>query len=251
MNKILKSYKTNNHGGGELETTFFREFQRTVRTSRVVCNLNFLDTVQFNLTIVKLAQGSQAPTSSGLPHAVHAMYKASADDCGTVQALANELDGVHEHSRPSLQLLIIVLNLGQLDGIVFELSKRAEVQKLPQDLYAHLLLYFQQQYPTIHLRSWLAVPSEYAPSIPLLQTATFFDYVIVKQNRYTALNRTNTPAEALIAVQTSDSGRMWVGELLDILSISQSALGTCHRFGHVRWFKPSAVDVSNTVWKDR
>ncbi|KIK79290.1 hypothetical protein PAXRUDRAFT_769942, partial [Paxillus rubicundulus Ve08.2h10] len=29
LNKILKSFKTNNHGNGELETTFFKEFQRT------------------------------------------------------------------------------------------------------------------------------------------------------------------------------------------------------------------------------
>ena len=29
MNKVLKSYKTSNHGGGELEASFFREFQRT------------------------------------------------------------------------------------------------------------------------------------------------------------------------------------------------------------------------------
>jgi hypothetical protein len=28
LNKLLKSYDTNNHGNGELEVTFFREFQR-------------------------------------------------------------------------------------------------------------------------------------------------------------------------------------------------------------------------------
>ncbi|KAG2119425.1 hypothetical protein DEU56DRAFT_747229, partial [Suillus clintonianus] len=37
LNKVLKSYKTNNHGNGELETTFFREFQRTCQTNRMVC----------------------------------------------------------------------------------------------------------------------------------------------------------------------------------------------------------------------
>ncbi|KIK78619.1 hypothetical protein PAXRUDRAFT_163472, partial [Paxillus rubicundulus Ve08.2h10] len=29
LNKVLKSYKTNNHANGELETMFFHEFQRT------------------------------------------------------------------------------------------------------------------------------------------------------------------------------------------------------------------------------
>ena len=36
MNKVLKSYKTSNHGGGELEASFFREFQRTSCEARLV-----------------------------------------------------------------------------------------------------------------------------------------------------------------------------------------------------------------------
>jgi hypothetical protein len=36
LNKVLKSYKTNNRSGGELEVTFFREFHRTVLSSRLV-----------------------------------------------------------------------------------------------------------------------------------------------------------------------------------------------------------------------
>lgn len=36
MNKVLKSYNSSNHSGGELETSFFREFHRTVQTSRIV-----------------------------------------------------------------------------------------------------------------------------------------------------------------------------------------------------------------------
>ena len=36
LNKILKSYNVNNHGQGELETTFFSKFQRTCLTSRLV-----------------------------------------------------------------------------------------------------------------------------------------------------------------------------------------------------------------------
>jgi hypothetical protein len=36
LNKVLKSYNTNNHSGGELEVTFFREFHRTSVVSRAV-----------------------------------------------------------------------------------------------------------------------------------------------------------------------------------------------------------------------
>ena len=36
LNKVLKSFKTNNHGQGELETTFFYEFQKMCQTSQLV-----------------------------------------------------------------------------------------------------------------------------------------------------------------------------------------------------------------------
>ncbi|PIL33759.1 hypothetical protein GSI_04384 [Ganoderma sinense ZZ0214-1] len=36
LNKILKSYKTSNHDGGQIECTFFREFHRTAELYRVV-----------------------------------------------------------------------------------------------------------------------------------------------------------------------------------------------------------------------
>ena len=36
LNKVLKSYKSNNHGHGELETSFFREYHRT-KFKRVDC----------------------------------------------------------------------------------------------------------------------------------------------------------------------------------------------------------------------
>ncbi len=37
LNKILKTYAVNNHGGGELEVTFFREFSRETRLRSMVC----------------------------------------------------------------------------------------------------------------------------------------------------------------------------------------------------------------------
>ncbi|KAJ7036197.1 hypothetical protein C8F04DRAFT_1036865 [Mycena alexandri] len=41
LNKLLKSYETNNHGDGELEVTFFREFHRDANLREVVCSLTF------------------------------------------------------------------------------------------------------------------------------------------------------------------------------------------------------------------
>ncbi|KAI0764182.1 hypothetical protein BD413DRAFT_494895 [Trametes elegans] len=37
LNKLLKSYRTNNHEGGQIEATFFREFHWTAQLNRSVC----------------------------------------------------------------------------------------------------------------------------------------------------------------------------------------------------------------------
>ncbi len=37
LNKVLKSYKTNNHGHRELKTMFFNDFQKTCHISQLVC----------------------------------------------------------------------------------------------------------------------------------------------------------------------------------------------------------------------
>lgn len=71
---MLKSYKTNNKNGGELEVTFFREFHRTIATSRLVARA-----------------AAQDPTNV-FKRAASVMFAASQDDRGTVQGLAKDLD---------------------------------------------------------------------------------------------------------------------------------------------------------------
>jgi hypothetical protein len=36
LNKVLKSYNSANHAGGELEVSFFRKYHRTISTNRMV-----------------------------------------------------------------------------------------------------------------------------------------------------------------------------------------------------------------------
>ncbi|KIM51792.1 hypothetical protein SCLCIDRAFT_18301 [Scleroderma citrinum Foug A] len=82
LNKILKSYKTNNHSNGELETTFFNKFHRTCQSNRLVT-----------------PEGSLSHQVSDI------MLKASAEERGTVASLASlskELGKAHgtTHSIP-------------------------------------------------------------------------------------------------------------------------------------------------------
>lgn len=98
LNKVLKSFKTNNHNGGELETTFFREFHRTVQTSRVVSLGSLLLCAHLIIRQVTLAGSAKQPEL--LQTAVRLMHKASDDDRGTLQALARDLDA-HQEDGPS------------------------------------------------------------------------------------------------------------------------------------------------------
>ncbi|KAI0650610.1 hypothetical protein C8Q79DRAFT_395434 [Trametes meyenii] len=72
LNKVLKSFNSNNRGDGELETTFFTEFHRTAASSRVIAFLEH-----------------------GVPEGLHllrrlgaTMSKATQDGRGTVAGLA-------------------------------------------------------------------------------------------------------------------------------------------------------------------
>ncbi|KIK79758.1 hypothetical protein PAXRUDRAFT_28329 [Paxillus rubicundulus Ve08.2h10] len=79
LNKVLKSLKTNNHVNSELETTFFKEFQRT-------CQLGKL-----TYTLLK------CPSESLPSQATCVMLKASNEERGTVAglaALSQDLDDV-------------------------------------------------------------------------------------------------------------------------------------------------------------
>ncbi|KAL4073275.1 hypothetical protein V8B97DRAFT_2023066 [Scleroderma yunnanense] len=82
LNKILKSFKTNNHSNRELETTFFNEFHKTCQSSRLIFSLQ------------------QMPDQS-LGHKVSdIMVKASAEEWGTVVGLAALLKDLNEaHSE--------------------------------------------------------------------------------------------------------------------------------------------------------
>ncbi|KIM59498.1 hypothetical protein SCLCIDRAFT_16493 [Scleroderma citrinum Foug A] len=87
LNKILKSYKTNNHSNRELETTFFNEFHRTCQSNRLV------------YTLLRAPEGSLSHQVSDI------MLKASAEERGTVASLASlskELGEAHgtAHSIP-------------------------------------------------------------------------------------------------------------------------------------------------------
>ncbi|KAF7363429.1 hypothetical protein MSAN_00998700 [Mycena sanguinolenta] len=214
LNKVLKSYKTPNHAGGELETSFFREFQRTVQQSRL------------------LSQAAHEPVGSELRQAVTVMYHATADDRGTVQALARELDAARAD-----------------EGIDFELSAHSEKAQLHPELYFCVLQHLQLRLPNVQLHSFV----ERAPStdsIALDTMAVHFNHVIVRDYRFLASSRASHPFSSFAVVRpsTTPNARAWVGELRSIVAVQQPGTKTFHRFGHMRWFRPANTTLDGTVW---
>ncbi|KAG1780388.1 hypothetical protein EV702DRAFT_1043207 [Suillus placidus] len=85
LNKVLKSFKTNNHANGELETTFFREFHKTCEIGRLTFNL------------------LHHPKDSLPCQAAEIMLKASSEERGTVAglaALSQDLEDAQIDDRP-------------------------------------------------------------------------------------------------------------------------------------------------------
>ncbi|KAI0282680.1 hypothetical protein BC826DRAFT_974159 [Russula brevipes] len=78
LNKVLKSFKTNNHGQGDLETTFFNEFHKASHTSRLICTL------------------SRHPKDSLPAEVAGILLKASKEERGTVAGLAALMDGLDD-----------------------------------------------------------------------------------------------------------------------------------------------------------
>ncbi|KAJ6501497.1 hypothetical protein C8R47DRAFT_1107562 [Mycena vitilis] len=214
INKVLKSFNSSNHSGGELETSFFREFHRTVQNSRI------------------LAQAADSPAGSPLQLSTEAMYNATADDRGTIQALARQLDKVAEDG-----------------GIDFQLSPQSSFAPLPAAVFDNVLDHLSVRFPLLTLRSAIA-PAVGENSYPLYNRMQLFDHVIISQRRYYASTHRKNPYDSFVNVRvaTGLQGQdSWAGELLEIFVVNQPKIGI-HRYGLVRWFVPTDLDLAQTVW---
>lgn len=130
-----------------------------------------------------------------------------------------------------------------VEGMMFQSSTRSTKAPMPHDLYYRVLTHLQTCLPNIELHSHIAL-SLSLTRIPLLSQTTFFDHVIIDQERYTASSRAVSAAGALVAMHTSSHGGYWVGELHDIFVINQPAFGIQH-FGWMCWFQHIEFDTSN------
>jgi hypothetical protein len=105
LNKILKSYNSSNHSGGELEVSFFREFHRTILHSRMVRIFIAHNKTQYSDLALQMDR-AKLSENAHIRISVRAMQGAFQDERGTVRSLAREVkeqsqDGMH-NNVPSL-----------------------------------------------------------------------------------------------------------------------------------------------------
>ena len=89
-------------------------------------------------------------------------------------------------------------------------------------------------------------------SVPLIDQATFFDYVVLNGKRFYASRTVGSNKSALVCVLIpGEQSCTAYGEILEIFQISQALQGgDLHAwFARMRWFKPfqGAYDI---VWRD-
>jgi len=100
LNKVLKSYSTNNHAGEELETTFVHEFMRNTSLRRLVSifpTAIYLINIPFVLILVQLLSlGTEdiesSPETDSLRETIWMLLMSDGDTRGTVAALSREID---------------------------------------------------------------------------------------------------------------------------------------------------------------
>ncbi|KIK81093.1 hypothetical protein PAXRUDRAFT_35984 [Paxillus rubicundulus Ve08.2h10] len=196
LNKVLKLFKTNNHSGGELKTTFFCDFHH-------MCQLSRLEKDSLPCEVAEI------------------MLKASSEDRGTVASLAalsKELDQVHPDGS-------------QLYG----LSPRCQLKTMTTDTYELLaqMICLQSPQTPMHCRYNCPIVPH---SLPLNREATFFDYVTVKGKRYYASRSIGTKSSSLVQVgllHQNDPGIMYAyGKMMEFFQFDQDI----HHKDESMWF---------------
>lgn len=189
LNKVLKSFKANNHANGEIETTFFKEFHRMCETSRVICALR------------------ANPVKSLSSDAARIMQKATHEERGTVAGLAALCQDLDEISADA--------------GLTYALSPRHQESVLSMETYRLLAHTLTTRFPfsPVHCQHERAAQPH---SIPLTNKAVFFDYVVIDGKRFHASRAVGTRRSSLVHIQIPGQAITHAyGEILDIIEVDQ------------------------------
>ncbi|TDL17694.1 hypothetical protein BD410DRAFT_807179 [Rickenella mellea] len=187
LNKVLKSYQTNNHENGEVEVTFFRAFMRDIRLRNLLVTL-------------ATSNDESNEHEDSLREAAELMLATDGDIRGTVAALAQEIEEQTAHVQKRFSLT------------------SGSSQHLTAELQDQLLDYYCETHPDAQIIARTA-PST-ATTHFLLSQVKFFKSVVLDGRRITAslLSSSRSP-ESLVQIDLQ--GHRYVGQQPGINGIAE------------------------------
>lgn len=181
------------------------------------------------------------------------MLKATTDNRGTLQQLAEELDEEFHDGKLLLRFEVVAILISELrgsklkDNVALSFSPRSARERMPNVVYFAFLAYMNARYPLQPYHSEIALPTN--PLSKLLPNiATVFDYAIIGGQRYHAACRAPTSVNSLALVRISGAGATWVGETQHIVLYEDVDAGVREVFAYVRWLRPATSSLTGTPW---
>ncbi|KAJ7470860.1 hypothetical protein FB451DRAFT_1472522 [Mycena latifolia] len=217
LNKLLKSYDTNNHGDGELEVTFFREFHRDANLREVVRKL------AKKSGIVGLSPEEQCVAESA-----RMILQTDGEIRGTVAAMACEIEQLSS-------------DLGTPFSMGMAVSK-----ELPALLQRDILQYYRTTYPTIPILDRAAEIGDATNPIFLHGSVQVHRYFILDGRRITSSASLDDASSSL--VQLDADGTRYVGQIFNILTHHQPGLETPQCLLDIRWMR-RLTDCDMSAWE--
>ncbi|KAI0790156.1 hypothetical protein BC629DRAFT_1593292 [Irpex lacteus] len=232
LNKMLKSYAVNNHGGGELEVTFMREYHRETRLRTMV-------------SVIANQEIGQAtsPTDTVLIQSAKLMQESRSETRGTIASICQESESAIDEAG-----LPLTLGLGA-------------TEELSQSDQASLLHYYQTHYPDENIvargdvgdfilsgHDGESERSDYAERNFLNNMATLHKNVFIQGRRIDPSNCQGKAPNSIIRIY---AGSQWyVGEVTGVVSHVQPRVRNhplTLRLLRVQWFVPY-TNIDTVMW---
>ncbi|KZT60267.1 hypothetical protein CALCODRAFT_480790 [Calocera cornea HHB12733] len=210
LNKVMKTYRTNNHGGGELEVTFSREWKREMMIARLSAALVKQDNDPMGKEV---ALEIQKQTRDQLR-------------AGTLAEMVQQ-DGVGDESRAEQRRCVA-------DG-------RSQTSSLDGSQVPGLLHWYRQHRPAWDLRR----PDEYkAPegSRFLDDHARFHQRLLLQGRRIDTCPQDKPNKSDSLVVMRMRPCLAWAGKLRSVFAHKQC--GDTRLFVEVAWLKPLEQDLT-------
>ncbi|KAL5520523.1 hypothetical protein ACEPAG_9747 [Sanghuangporus baumii] len=213
LNKVLKSFKTNNHNGGEIETSFLRVFCRDMALQDTLRSLS-----------------EQEDDDSGLSEVARLLSREERDTRGTVASMNLVNQEVEERTRETL-LGHGIPSLGE--GVT---------KTLDRELWKALLEFYDEMYPEAKVCS----PMDRSRSgNHLITIAKCFSYLIKDGRRISSSTSAKKAPNSVIQIEFQ--GQIYIGQVVSIIRHTQLRIGHSILFVHVKWFWASQ-EVDTTIW---